>query len=148
MYGKDIKKCIEKIPFLRENFDGLFKFENFAINIQERHFVILNKDMINHVGHWVLLLRIDSDTFEMFDSLGAEKKDIKALEKLSSKHVEVNGTRVQGHTSKNCGIYCLYTAFWRLTCLDQTFESVLSDIFTTNFEENEERIKYFFSKYC
>lgn len=147
MYGKEIKLCIEKIPFLGENFDGIFNFENVPDEIGNRHFVILNKNMNSEIGHWVLVLRNDSDNIEVFDSLGGEKSDVKPLEKLS-KNIQINGTRVQGPTSKNCGIFCLYTAFWRLSCLDQTYEAVLSDIYSYSYEDNEKRINDFFRKYC
>ena len=147
MYGKELKACIDKIPFLVENFDGVYNFDTLPMQIQQRHFVILNKDMNSEVGHWVLLLRIDDDTIEVFDSLGGGESDIQFFKTLSTTFI-INGTQVQGPKSKNCGIYCLYTAFWRLSCLDQSFESVLSDIFSRNYEVNEERIQLFFKKYC
>ena len=148
MYGKQVKECIEKIPFLGENFDGIYNFKDCPSEIKQRHFVILNKQIKNSdIGHWVLLMINDDNTSEYFDSLGGEESDIEPLKKLSTRFL-INGTQVQGPTSKNCGIFCLYTAFWRLSCLDQTFESVLSDIFSTNYQVNEERIELFFHKYC
>lgn len=148
MYGKELKTCIEKIPFVGENFDGIYNLQDFPMKIKERHFVILNKQVNNsEVGHWILLLRVDDETIEVFDSLGGTESDIQPFKNLSTK-LFINGTQVQGPLSKNCGIYCLYTAFWRLTCLDQTFESVLTDIFSKNYSVNEERIEVFFKRYC
>ena len=146
MYGKELKDCIAKIPFLSENFDGVYTYDNFPLEINERHFVIINKHMNSEVGHWVLFFKIDG-TIEVFDSLGGVESDIEPFKNLSKKYI-ISGTQVQGPTSKNCGIFCLYTAFWRLSCLDQTFESVLSDIFTNDYSVNEERIQVFFNRYC
>ena len=83
MYGKELKRCIEKIPFIGENFDGVFSIADCPMQIKERHFVILNKLMNSEVGHWILVLRSDNDTIEVFDSLGGGENDIQLLKKLS-----------------------------------------------------------------
>ena len=147
MYGRELKACIEKIPFLGENFDGVYNYEDFPEEIKDRHFVILNKNIKNReVGHWILLLR-NEDTIEVFDSLGGKESDILPIKKLSTTFL-INGTQVQGPASMKCGVFCLYAAFWRLSCLDQTYESVLNNIFSKNYQVNEEKIDFFFNKYC
>ena len=83
---------------------------------------------------------------EIFNSLGATDQDIRAVKNLATK-VQYNDTAVQGTKSIKCGEFCLYVAFYRLLDFDLSLKEVLSDLFTDNYERNDEIVSNFSKKY-
>ena len=117
--------------------------------IKSRHFLIANRVITSEsdVGHWILIIRPKPGMIEVFDSLGCTKQDLLPELKHFGYSLLFNETRVQALGSTSCGAFCLYTAFWRLVNIDRTFSQVLTDIYTNNFEENEETVMEFKKKY-
>ena len=83
---------------------------------------------------------------EFFDSLGTSPNDLEYL-KCFGKTVHYNETRVQGLTSTNCGLFCLYVAFMRLVDIDLPYKEVMSDLFSKDFEKNDRLVMRFFETY-
>ena len=108
--------------------------------------IIVNKSKSDSsVGHWLLIIRTEPDIVELFDSLGCNGEDLEILKRYGVK-IKFNETRVQGPDSKNCGIFCLYVAFWRLANIDQTFSEALADLFSKNFSNNDKLVLDFLSE--
>ena len=94
------------------------------------------------VGHWILIIKSENGLLEVFDSLGAKEEDVECMSRLAEK-CQFNETAVQAPNSESCGLFCLYTAFWRLSDFDLSFGAVLAQLFSKNLEENEHIVKEF-----
>ena len=94
------------------------------------------------VGHWILIIKPNNQLLEVFDSLGAKKEDVEHMSSLAER-CQFNNTRFQSPDSESCGLFCLYTAFWRISDLDLSFGDVMSELFSKNPEENEHMVKEF-----
>lgn len=119
----------------------------YIIAYWRKKFIIINKTgRKNKVGHWLLILQPNTECVEFFDSLGGNGRSLKRLRKYSPV-VLFNESRVQGHSSQNCGLFCVYVAYWRLLNIDQTFSESMADIFTTNFAINDNIVVDFMADY-
>lgn len=98
-------------------------------------------------GHWILIIKPEPGTIEVFDSLGADRDNlIQRLSKLGNKII-FNESRVQATGTKTCGLFCLYVAFWRLCDLDLSFEEVMKNIFFSDMIKNEALVEEFSQTY-
>jgi len=104
--------------------------------------MIINKKMSTNAGHWILIIKPEDDLLEIFDSLGTKEEDVEHMKSLAAR-CQFNNTRFQSPNSKSCGLFCLYTAFWRISDIDLPYGEVLSELFSPDPEKNEQIVKDF-----
>ncbi len=92
--------------------------------------------------HWFVILRTSKHCIEIFDSLGVCSKYIKQNIPLEAVF-EFNTFPVQCTDSYFCGAFVVYYLIERYSNLDLEFEEFLNDIFCSNCEENQQRVKRF-----
>lgn len=131
---------------LTPNFIGCFAQDTLSkLQISYPCFLIVNIDSEGEKGsHW-LALRVDADTFEIFDPLGFEIFNWKSVpcqllkfihSHSKSKRVLV-AQRIQSDFSKRCALFCCFYVFYRNFNSFETLCSLFSAILT----ENDQRLK-------
>ena len=107
--------------------------------MQESHACLLLSPKTKSGSHWFVVFNFD-DTYEVFDSLGADQTFILSNIPFYGKYLELNRTPVQSLRSRECGKYCLYFIINRLENLDFHFDEILNIIFSSNLILNEIKV--------
>ena len=141
MNGLDILNYISKDDMLLSRFGGLFAIDQLHFKLPQRDiFYICNTDTAKQKGkHWIVIYFPQHGmTIEYFDSLG--KKPSAPFVKFMSqtnRTILFNTRRLQGISSKACGYYCLYFAFFRSR--DLHYGNII-DNFSDSLETNEKYV--------
>lgn len=148
MNGEDLQKVIAKFLSIRDNFLGVFSIDSLPKIFPVNHFLICNYDLKSMPGsHWFALVRKSNERIECFDSLSLnnDKKEllIKYCNFDKATKIIYNETPVQKITSLTCGQFVLFFLIHRIHNLDESFVSILNEIFNSNTENNEESVLNF-----
>ncbi len=132
-----------QLPYLTKHFKGVYSRDKIP-RLHKLELAIINTAPSTHQGkHWFAICRCND--IEIFDSLGIEEVSSLIVDLKERKgEIEYNVSQLQSDKSALCGEYCLYFFFHRMTNLDMDFEELIEDIFTSNVEENDVRVKEFF----
>lgn len=147
LYSSEFKAYFDRIPIIARHFDNVRAIDELPTTIGLRHFLIVNEQERNLEGsHWLVLFRSNKDSIEIFNSLGYNNiLKLRPYLKFNFKAtLYYNNTPVQRSTTSSCGLYCIYFAILRLLNLDQSFEEIMEEIFTSELETNENKV----SKFC
>jgi len=131
---------------LGRHFDKVRAIDELPPKLGLRHFVIVNEQERKLEGsHWLVIFRSHKDSIEIFNSLGYSNiLNLRPYLKFNFKAtIYYNNTPVQKSTSSSCGLYCIYFAIYRLLNLDQSFEEIMDEIFTSDLETNENKVLKF-----
>ncbi len=79
----------------------------------------------------------------MFDSLGVEKQTVRNILAHLEGECDFNETAFQAKDSSACGEFCVYFAIIRYFNEDLDFAEVIKEHLTSNFNQNEEKVKVF-----
>ena len=123
---------IKKVKLKKCNFVILLFFNLY-------HACLLFSPKAKCGSHWFVVFHFD-DTYEVFDSLGADQTFILSNIPFYGKYLEFNRTSVQSLNSKDCGLFCLYFIINRLENLDFHFDEILNIIFSKNLILNERKV--------
>ena len=132
-------------PLIRRCFGGVKASDTLPVFVKERPQVFIsNTEPSSEDGqHWILLFMTDIN--EYFDPLG--KEPLKAFEDF----LIVNGAKynfstkkVQSNDSKNCGLFCLFFAYYRVR--KHKMKDIL-DMFTEDLLYNEQIVLNFYYQY-
>ena len=101
---------------LKYRFTGVYSADNFPLILQKDSFLITNSENSNEHGkHWLLLCNRD-DVYLFADPLGFRldtyEKINKRLAYAGFGWTEIIQTPIQGPTSKLCGLFCIYIAYY------------------------------------
>jgi len=147
LYSSEFKTYFSRIPSIAKHFHSVKPLDEIPKTLPVRQFVVVNLSERKYKGsHWVIIFRSHRDIVEIFNSIGYKNiKDLRPYLRFNFKtHLSYNNTPVQLSSTKSCGLYCIYFAVFRLLNMDQPFEDVLEDIFTTDLHENENKV----AKFC
>jgi hypothetical protein len=150
MQGFEITEYLNKFPYLKRHYRGIFSIDTLPKFLKIRQFVICNTDISTGNGlHWFCLLRSSKTSIECFDSLGISSSKKTILEETCRfrgiKELEYNETAFQSFESTSCGLFSVYFIINRLHNLDMTFDELLNDIFDV---ENKERNESLVHEFC
>lgn len=105
MYSDQLKLLLDSNRHIKSRCKGIFSADTIPKRIAVQKFVVFNTAPKGHRGqHWVALFRIDKDTYEYFDSLGAKLDFMRSVLSVNGT-VQFNETQLQGQTSDSCGIF-------------------------------------------
>lgn len=149
MQASEILELIDKYPFLKTHFDGVYSLDQLPKKLSYRHFIIVNFDTSDLPGsHWFVISRPLKHTYlEVFDSLTLSEFKIKQLKifwRFKLTRFECNETILQENDSDTCGYFCLYYVLNRCYNYDLDFQTFLSSYFSSIPSENEILVKEFF----
>ncbi len=152
MNGSDLEKFIQNLPSIRSNFLGVFSIDSLPKKFPLKHFLICNYDLKSMPGsHWFALVRKTSEKIECFDSLSINSNKQELLIKYCNFNkvtkIIYNETAVQDISSISCGQFVLFFLIHRIHNLDQSFVSLLNEIFVTDTKTNEINVLEFLSTF-
>jgi len=149
MLASEFQNYFNHFHHLNKFFDGIFASDEIPNKLRTNHFVICNTDSSNNPGiHWYCMIN-SNNCIECFDSLGIdnEKKQflttLPLITKSNFSEVEFNTTQVQASGSSTCGQFVIYFIIQRLHNQDMDFEDLLNEIFSTDPDKNEQKVKAF-----
>jgi hypothetical protein len=144
--GFEFPQYFAKIPIVQQQFVNVFAIDEIPKVIPIRHFLISNLSPAHLSGsHWIVLVRPDKHTLEIFNSLGGDTyNDIKTNLRFTSRlEIHTNNTSFQSSNSTSCGYFCIYFAVNRILNLDMSFEHLLEHLFTHDTESNDNNVTRF-----
>lgn len=147
LFSSDFSMYLNRVPVIARHFHSVRAIDELPRTLPVRHFVIVNLSPRHHSGsHWLVILRSQKDTIEIFNSLGFQNlAQIRPYLNFNFRtHLTYNNTAFQLSSSSSCGLYCIYYVVFRLLNLDMDFEEVLDEIFCSNKVENENKV----AKFC
>jgi hypothetical protein len=152
MNSSEITNQLLKFPNIEKKFQGIFSADNLPKHIKNKHFIICNTDLSSGEGkHWYSVVKISSNTLEIFDSLGIqqEKKHIiqNSFRQKSIEKIKFNVTQLQSSSSTTCGQFVLFYLINRYHNLDLNFTDLINEIFVLSENENEEIVKKIYVKH-
>ncbi|MDP2788492.1 MAG: hypothetical protein Q8O46_00360 [bacterium] len=147
MKGFEFVNYFDKVPHVKSMFINVFSIDQIPTIIPLRKFLVCNLSESKLPGsHWVVLVRSEKETLEIFNSLGFINLDLIApyLKFRNKIKVHFNEDQFQSDNSTSCGKFCIYFAVQRILNLDMSFEHILELIFNLNKEINELTV----TKFC
>lgn len=161
MNERDLHNLVNKDPWLKYHFNGIFGCDDVPAINDSYHFVIVNtrrrkkeqqeEEEEQEPAHWVCFFKSAPRELDCFDSLGSGErvKEILAQNYRLIKDIDLprfSLEQYQASDSVTCGQFCLYFASERLLHLYDSFTEVLSNIFSTDTKENERRVADFVTR--
>ncbi len=147
MFASQIKKIVAQWPAINPYFRGVFSIDNFPDFLEIDEFAIINTSKSHELGkHWFLTCQRDFDFLEIFDPLGTTKNQVLLFQKYDC-YIEHNLKQYQDNNSSNCALFCLYFVWNRYLNPQDSFEDLLSEIFTDNLKQNEGIVIRILQKY-
>ena len=130
-------------PFIRRYYGGVLAVDQLPIFVTKPSIFIVNTDPIALPGkHWVVLF-IDTQLCEHFDSSGySPRHDFKIFLNAQGSKYLYNNNRLQDFDTETCGLFCLFYCYFR--CRNNNFKEIL-DMFYENLKLNEITVKYFYA---
>jgi hypothetical protein len=160
MEGSLIRTLLEKDPFIKQHFAGIYSSDALPDSLgTDNRFIIINTSLASggrktatsaEVGHWTVLFS-HKHISEYFDPLGSKAADLAWLLspaiKISRGYegTQILTTPVQSDSSTSCGHFVVYFAYGRLRLLDYSFKHVIKELFTSKTSANESRVLRFTS---
>lgn len=149
LHGYEIEGYFDKIPLVKNHFQGIFSIDKIPKTIKVKHFVIVNLSKASEVGtHWICMVRTDKTEFEIFNSLGFQNLEVilPHFKFRTKANFIFNKESYQLDSTSSCGLYCIYFAIERMLNLDLEFHMLLEDIFVADNAENEIKVNEFCHK--
>lgn len=145
MMSSELVAHMKKVPCVDKHFIGVFPLDMIPKNIPIRSCLIFNMDTSSETGsHWVSLVRPEKNVVEIMDSLGTRFELIKPFLKFpKSTEYQYNTSAFQLSSSSTCGLFCIYFLIERCLNFDFEFNELLPDLFETDLEINEKKVKSF-----
>jgi len=146
LYASDFEPYFKRLEWMRPCFLSVTSIDKIPATLPVRHFIIVNESQSGSIGtHWLLIVRSHRKCIEVFNSLGFENLDslIPYLKFRFTADIEFNNTQVQKSTTASCGLFCIYFIVHRALNFDQNFEEVMSEIFTHDLTQNENKVAQF-----
>lgn len=147
MNGSEFQQYIDIFPSIKNYFKGVFSIDLIPSSLKKYQFCICNNDTSNGKGkHWFIILKINKNTCELFDSLGFTDDKINYFKNFNKikNNIIFNETQFQPNDFDSCGLFCIYFIIERLHNVDLDFDDLLSNIFKTNdLNYNENIVKKF-----
>jgi len=147
LYASDFEAYFTKLEWLKPLFLSVTSIDKLPTVFPLRHFVIVNLSPSGTVGsHWTLLVRSHKKCIEVFNSLGCDNIDtfMPHFQFRFAAEIEYNNTQVQKSTTSTCGLFCIYFIIHRALNFDQSLDEIMTEIFSHNLEENENKV----TKFC
>jgi len=77
MQSSDFQQYFNFFPNLKNNFKGVFSIDKIPKALSIRQFCVINTDLSTNSGvHWFIILKIEKNCLEIFDSLGFDIEKI------------------------------------------------------------------------
>lgn len=148
MQGQEILNELFKFNSIKQFCKGIVSIDTIPRRFKNKEFVVINTEPSSEQGqHWFCLLKVKTNQYEIFDSLGFDEQKInlfKQYVKFPNCTFKFNSTRVQSPSSQSCGLFVIYFIVQRLHNFDLKFEDLLNDVFSDNTEFNENSVTDFF----
>ena len=142
MLGIEIINALKIEQDVFPSFKGIFAIDTIPRQLKPHTFIIVNKDKISSSGsHWFACCYFNHQ-LQIFDSLGVDQEFINKNFNVWKHHdFYFNRTPLQPETSDSCGQFVIYFCLCRVLNPDITFENLLSTIFTSELNKNEEIVQ-------
>jgi hypothetical protein len=147
--GYEFETYFKEIPIVNNLYLSVFSIDKIPKSIKEKHFFICNLSPSESPGsHWIVVVRSEKDTLEIFNSLGVENIDNLKPNFRFRNHFNFtfNEQRFQSNQSTSCGLFCIYFIIHRILNFDMCFEHILEDIFNVDPQINENLVINFCDK--
>ena len=142
----EINAYVARDPYISQIYGGTLAIDELPRQQQQARptLFIVNTDPAHLPGsHWLGVYV--SDRSEHFDSAGQQPlprlKNFLASQSEYSVYM-YNSMRIQDNSSYTCGLFCLMYAYYRSRGV--SFNSFLSMFSSSNLEQNESVVKYFY----
>lgn len=128
--------------FIRQYYGGVLAADQLPLVVRKPTIYIVNTDPIALKGeHWLVLF-MDNDLCEHFDSAGfPPRQDFEVYLTAKGPDYLYNTERVQHVDSNTCGLFCLFYAYFR--CRGFSMLEIMS-MFSENLLINEVLVKTFY----
>jgi len=148
LYASDFETYFGKLEWIKPLFLSVTSINKIPASLPVRHFVVVNLSSTLPGSHWILMVRSHKKCIEVFNSLGCENLDILVphLKFRFAAEIEYNNTQVQKSTTSSCGLYCIYFIIHRALNFDLGLDDVMTEIFTHDLTENENKVATFCSQ--
>lgn len=149
LYASDFETYFSRLDWIKPLFLSVTSINKIPATLPVRHFVIVNLSPAGTPGsHWVLLVRSHKKCVEVFNSLGFQNLDtlMPHLKFRFAAEIEYNNTQVQKSTTSSCGLYCIFFIIHRALNFDLSLHEVMTEIFTHDLSENENKVTTFCSQ--
>jgi hypothetical protein len=149
LHGYDFSLYFDKVPIVNSLFIGVVSIDKIPRIIKEKHFLVCNLSPSNKPGsHWIVIVRSEKNTLEVFNSLGVENLDILTpyFHFRNNFDLIFNEQPFQSNNSTSCGFFCIYFIVHRVLNYDMSFEHIIEDIFNINTNINENIVVSFCNK--
>lgn len=145
MQTSDFNVFVDKFPFLKDHFLGVFALNTIPTRMKAKSCLIFNLDKSNEEGsHWLALIHTKKNYYELFDSLGVKIEQIRPFLKFSKPILLYNTGVFQSSSTSTCGLYSLYYIVHRMMNINEDYEEMLQEMFSINIIENEQKVFSFF----
>lgn len=147
MQTNDFAVVFKQLPKISPNFLGAFALDLIPKNLKPLQSLIFNLDKSYEKGsHWVALLCLSPEQYEIFDSLGTSKEKLADLLQIPIDYISCNEVPVQLDSTNSCGLFTAYFLIHRYMNLDYLLLELLSEIFDSNKDYNEYLVADFFKQ--
>jgi len=142
MFGNEIRSTFKNIP----NFGGVFARDTLPLSVNTPIGLIINTDKQDQPGsHWVAIYIDSNGIGEYFDSYGVpplyEEINVFLFNNCPN-GIFCNYVTLQCISCITCGEYCVAYIICRL-CDNISYADFIS-LFTSNPEENDKLIKFYY----
>lgn len=145
----EIAHLISKDPFIDFHYRGSFAADNVpTLSSRKQQFAIVNLSPQGTDGsHWTCFYS-SNFVLECFDPLGSRENVESILLQSPAllrdiKRVKLSQEAYQEPASSSCALFCIYFITKRLFRMQYSFESVLSNFFSSDTARNEQRVQTF-----
>lgn len=147
MQTTDFPVVFQTLPKIAKSFLGAFPLDLVPKNLKPLDSLIFNLDTSSQEGsHWLALLCVAPEKFEVFDSLGNTVENVANLLQVPLHFIECNENSVQLPTTNSCGLFGSYFLIHRYMNFDMPFLDLIFDIFDSNKDYNEYVVAEFFKQ--
>lgn len=139
MYGVSLKKCLEKDPFTKISFMGVFARDELPTKVTFPSWFIVNTAKRLDTGkHWLAFHYDKNGYCVFFDSYGLPPShfDLESFLDNTTSSWTWNKMRIQGNSSY-CGYYCIL--FLIFICRDKSLKFFSQ--FSSNYQINDRIIR-------
>lgn len=147
MQTTDFPIVFQHLPKIHQNFLGAFALDLIPKSIKPLQSLIFNLDKSHEKGsHWLALICIGPNKYEIFDSLGTSVEKLSHLLKIPPDSILCNEIPVQLESTNSCGLFTAYFLIHRYMNFDYTLLDLISEIFDSNKDYNEYLVADFFKQ--